>query len=169
MGDGVDKNISIAIEYFNEAINRNNDSAAMFNLAHIYLYEESVKFDLDKAIGLLIKATLLENAFAFNLLKLALIKKYKNISKLVIENELKNNGVKKIDKMVNQIYNDIIKRNLTNPNFFIFLYGIDKDINLVYDLNFHYKQIDIKIEKKSRITSKSSNEINSDFYAGFEA
>lgn len=55
--DKIEKRIGNAIELFNEAIKQKNDYLAMYNLAHIYIYDEKIKQNLDEPIDLLIKSS----------------------------------------------------------------------------------------------------------------
>ena len=45
--ENLESNISTATEYLKEAIRQKNDAVAMFNLAHIYLYENSSISNID--------------------------------------------------------------------------------------------------------------------------
>ncbi|KAK8847116.1 hypothetical protein M9Y10_019696 [Tritrichomonas musculus] len=81
-------NIGNAIVYFEEAIRQKNDYLSMYNLAHIYMYDSTIKQDLNKSIDLLIRSM---NKFehSFILLCLALLLKFDfNIE--AIKQELKH-------------------------------------------------------------------------------
>ena len=56
-GEEISKNVNNAIVYFEEAISQKNDYLSMYNLAHIYLFSETVKHDINKSIDLLIKSS----------------------------------------------------------------------------------------------------------------
>ena len=73
-----------ASEYFSkkelneDLAHRLNDEVSMYNLAHLYLYEEPIKESINQSIDLLIRS-LKEGFFSsFYLLGIALIKKYGN-------------------------------------------------------------------------------------------
>ncbi|KAK8884689.1 hypothetical protein M9Y10_043808 [Tritrichomonas musculus] len=46
-----------AAVYFEEAIRQKNDCLSMYNLAHICMYDETIKQDLDKSINLLVRSS----------------------------------------------------------------------------------------------------------------
>lgn len=66
---------------------------AIFNLTHLHIYEEINKPDLTKAIELLVKPTSKKIVFSFDLLCLAVIKKYEILNISDIEKDFE-----KIDK-----------------------------------------------------------------------
>ncbi|KAK8840428.1 hypothetical protein M9Y10_030633 [Tritrichomonas musculus] len=70
------KNLPNAIEYFNEAIQKNDDLLSMINLANIYFFEKDFK-NIDKSIELLIKSCKYRFTPSLEYLCLALITKYK--------------------------------------------------------------------------------------------
>lgn len=59
-----------AIEYFNEAIRKENDFIAMYYLANSYIYEEENKQDISKPIELLVRSA---NMFYHSLVLLSLL------------------------------------------------------------------------------------------------
>ncbi|KAK8846996.1 hypothetical protein M9Y10_019570 [Tritrichomonas musculus] len=80
-------NVGNAIVYFEEAIRQKNDYLSMYNLARIYMYDSTIKQDLNKSIDLLIRSM---NKFKHSsiLLSLALLLKFDfNIE--TIQHELK--------------------------------------------------------------------------------
>ena len=48
-GNEIVQNCEFSIEYFEEAIRRFNDKVSMFNLAHIYIYEDKYNNRLKKS------------------------------------------------------------------------------------------------------------------------
>ena len=76
--DKIEPRLGSSIDYFKEAIRKKNDKVSMYNLAHLYLYEEPIKDSIDKSIELLVRS--LNEGFypSFELLCLSLIKKYGN-------------------------------------------------------------------------------------------
>lgn len=45
------------LNYLMRQLNKKNDYLAMYNLAHIYIYDEKIKQNLDELIDLLIKSS----------------------------------------------------------------------------------------------------------------
>ena len=86
-GQGVPPNPYGSIVYFEEAIRQKNDKVAMFNLAHIYFYEEAGISNLDKAIELLVKSALKNTIYSLELLCLAVIKKYESLDIFTINED----------------------------------------------------------------------------------
>lgn len=74
--DIVEKSLGLSIVYFEEAIPQKDDEVSMYNLAHLYFYEDSNKDSIDKSIELLIHSN--EKGFlqSKELLCLTLLKKY---------------------------------------------------------------------------------------------
>ena len=69
-GEKIKKNISNAIEFFEEAIRQKNDYISMYNLAHIYIYDETLEQkDINKQIQLLIESS---NKFHYSLFLLCI-------------------------------------------------------------------------------------------------
>lgn len=81
-GKGVEKDISKSIEYFKDAVNQNNDPIAMFNLAHIYFYDEVYKKYLSKSLKLLIKASIKDIPGLFELLYLVSANKFEPLNEM---------------------------------------------------------------------------------------
>ena len=52
----IEPRLGSSIDYFEEAIRQENDKASMYNLAHLYFYEESINHNYDKSIDLLIQS-----------------------------------------------------------------------------------------------------------------
>ena len=52
---GIERRLGLSIEYFKEAIRQKNDKVSMYNLAHLYLYEEQIKDSINQSIDLLIR------------------------------------------------------------------------------------------------------------------
>lgn len=67
----------------------------MFDLAHLHFYEEIDKTNLDTAIELLVKSTINKNKQSFDLLCLAVIKKYKDLDASEIEKDFEKIDDKK--------------------------------------------------------------------------
>ena len=55
-GEEIKPNLGLANEYFKEAINQKKDKIAMYNLAHMYLYNDHIKEEFDP-IELLIRSS----------------------------------------------------------------------------------------------------------------
>ena len=86
-----------AEEYLIEAIRKSNDKVAMYNLAHIYIYDEKTEEFIDKSIELLINSIINNFYPSEKLLCLLLIKKYGfDIEKII-------NCVSKFTKYVDKL------------------------------------------------------------------
>lgn len=83
----VKQNIALSIEYFNVAITQKNDLLSMFNLACIYLYNDSFKDNVELSIDLLIKSSNRGFHPSKELLCLALIKKF-GFNLVIIKDEI---------------------------------------------------------------------------------
>ncbi|KAK8843573.1 hypothetical protein M9Y10_024630 [Tritrichomonas musculus] len=117
-GESAPKRLGSAIEYFEEAIRQGNDYLSMYNLAHIYIYEENINQDINKLIDLLIKSSEKFDP-SFFLLCIILIKQ--NISyKDVIKN---NDLAKKISRKIVEI-----------GSKFEVIYDYLKDKDYIYNL-----------------------------------
>ncbi|KAK8836936.1 hypothetical protein M9Y10_036967 [Tritrichomonas musculus] len=155
-GQGVEPRIANTIEYFNEAIQQKNDAVAMFNLAHIYFYEEGVQSDLKKAMELIVKSLLSDIPHSLDLLCLIVLKKYQQFSIDDIKKDFENISKDSGEDLAEIVFEVI----------FIYekLFMAIKDINLVYyGFNIENQTMKEKIEK---IDNRS--ELNSYFYEGFD-
>ena len=166
LGNEIPKNLGFAIEYFDEAISRFNDELSIYNLAHLYLYEDETKEKIDKSIELLTK--LLKTSFfpARNLFCIALIikngcnfeKNYQNLLEIKISIYL----MKIILEM-------ILKQNFIIKSFFEEKYQQYKKIDFLYDFNTNKIQSnELNKQKSIQIDKKEYKEISQIFYDGFD-
>ena len=163
-GKGVSANSYNSVVYFEEAIRQKGDEVAMFNLAHIHLYEEIHKSNLDKAIELLVKPTIKEIEFSFDLLCLAVIKKYEVLNESEIEK-----CFEKIDKergrlLANHVCGEIKFQQMQDPNYYEKTYNKLKDIKLVY----YGDKIENQTEKQKIEYIDPRPKINELFYEGLD-
>ncbi|KAK8886523.1 hypothetical protein M9Y10_041987 [Tritrichomonas musculus] len=161
-GKGLPANICNSVEYFEEAIRQKGDEVAMFNLAHIHLYEEFHKSNLDKAIELLVKPAIKEIEFSFDLLCLAVIKKYEVLNESEIEE-----CFEKIDKeggrlLAYHVCGEIKFQQIQDPNYYEKTYNKLKDIKLVY----YGDKIENQTEKQKIEYIDPRPKINELFYEG---
>ena len=159
-GGEIKPNIATSIEYFKEAIHQKSDKIAMFNLAHIYFYEEYGVSDLNKSIELLIKSSKQYFTISIYLLCLALIKKYTHIDISQIQRDFKS-----IDNILALSINNHVKEiNLENHSVYQEWFDEMKDYNLVYyGSNIKNQKLKTKID----IVDKK-NQLDDNFYEGFE-
>ena len=153
-GQGVKANPSGSIVYFEEAIRQKNDEVAMFNLAHIYFYEEAGISNLKKAIELLVKPAIKGVIHSLDLLCLAVIKKYESPDIYKINEDFRTIDHENSWLLSEKVIKNIESRNLMESSFYDRLYDDLKEINLVYYVN--------TIENQTRIL-KYFNEL---FYEG---
>lgn len=136
-GEEIPKRIGSAIEYFKEAKNHSNDAICMYNLAHLCLFENTVKDSIDESIKLLIRSSMLNFSPSKYLLCLALIAKFgfsfetqaiKELSKHAKKaNDLSSTLCKMIENL--KLRNKVVYTN--THNFFKsidFLYGSFEDV-----------------------------------------
>lgn len=160
------KNIGYAIEYFKENISRFSDILSMYNLAHIFIYDEGFKEKIDEAIDLLVKCSNQNFSPAIDLLSIALIIKYKFDLKQIYNDlekrtDEKNNLQEKIHKIIDLDYG-------LNHDSFEEMYTNYKTIDFLYDF-FYHPIVSKKLNEINEIKSKNTNlnKITSDFYDGF--
>ena len=145
-----------SVVYFEEAIRQKGDEVAM--------YEEIHKSNLDKAIKLLVKPTIKEIEFSFDLLCLAVIKKYEVLNESEIEK-----CFEKIDKergrlLANHVCGEIKFQQMQDPNYYEKTYNKLKDIKLVY----YGDKIENQTEKQKIEYKDKRPKINGLFYEGLE-
>ena len=161
-GKGVKANPSASIIYFEEAIRQKGDKIAMFNLAHIYFYEEAGISNLDLAIELLINSISGDNECSIVLLCLATVKKYQKLNKSEIIKDFekidKEHGYSKAMKLLNTIKKYRLKEQIYYEQMYFFL----KKINLVY----YGQKIENQTHKKKKEIIDRRPKINSLFYEG---
>ena len=167
-GDEIPKNTQFAIELFSESIRKKNDSLAMYNLSHIYLYEMPNYINVNKAIELLIKSV--KNGFiqSIELLSLALIKKYGfDINNIKIEIEKYSNKSSSLFIKIMQI---IKIRKLNDLQCFEIQYQFHRNIDYLYNNQYKYipsgELLNYKIIQSLRKINKRKD-VTDDFYAGF--
>ena len=166
-GEDVQKNIGLAIEYFKEGINQKNDKICMYNLSHIYIYDEPIEGCLDESIQLLIQSSKQDFNPAKALLSLAIVKLYgfniDSIKRKIID--IPNLS----DDLTNLIIQIIEYYNLTNESIFNSLYESYKENDFLY--NLFYICIPTKIIKKiclnEKLLKNDKSNLTKEFYDGF--
>ena len=158
----IEKNIGLAIEYFKEAIRQSNDYLSMYNLAHIYMYNELVNQNLNKSIDLLIRSM---NKFihSFILLCLALLKKFSSSD--AIKKELK----KRTDISENT-KSEILVMVAICELFFKVLYESYQYQDFLYNMDLKpvlSSEIECIKEKDVHQTYPNAKELSPEFYKGF--
>ena len=161
LGKGVKQNIGQSIEYFNEAIRQENDPVAMFNLAHIYYFEEAGIIDIDKAFDLLIKSSQKQISYSNILLCLVAIKKFKSTD------------IKRIKKELEKIVQQQCSLLLEKIDYFIKSYRLYSPLNLS-KINEQLSKINLfyygtKVKNYRDVIKKENHiriDINSRFYEG---
>ncbi|KAK8837097.1 hypothetical protein M9Y10_037150 [Tritrichomonas musculus] len=161
-GKGLPENICNSVEYFEEAIRQKGDEVAMFNLAHIHLYEEFHKSNLDKAIELLVKPAINKIEFSFDLLCLAVIEKYEALNISEIEKDFEKIDKERGSKLAKRVYVEIKFQLTHDPAYYEKTYNKLKGINLVYYGN----KIENQTEKKKIEYIDPRPKTNKLFYEG---
>ncbi|KAK8883485.1 hypothetical protein M9Y10_042577 [Tritrichomonas musculus] len=159
-GAEIQPNIVLAIEYFNEAIHKSNDMICMYNLAHLYFYENKE----NDAIDLLIQSCKLGFHPSKYLLILSLIKKFQNRIDVFMK-ELEE-LIDKSSKLFSDIYQLFINHHFDDILSYNVFYQYFKKIDYLYD---HLGLVIMSTELKEREQEKPKyKNINSEFYIGFE-
>ncbi|KAK8837500.1 hypothetical protein M9Y10_036497 [Tritrichomonas musculus] len=162
----IEPNSSNAIVYFKEAIAQSNDFLSAYNLAHIYIYDDAIKQNLDEAIDILSNPNVDDIYYeSMFLLSLAIIKKYdSNIKNILTEIEkirLKNG-------MAADIVYNYIEDMMTKSNFKL-KYEAYRKKDFLYDMSFSQIEASL-IEKESNDANISnynkSRNITIEFYKG---
>ena len=171
-GIGIDKNIWYSIELLKESIHQKNDEVSMYNLSHIYIYEETGENNFDEAIKLLIKSSKKFDQSIY-LLSILLIKKYKKVTFEQIETEIKkfeSNNESEIIAIVYNVYNFIVETNMEQPDNFRYIYQLYKNIDFMYSVLYLPEETVDLMNKKTEINEEELDtrcNINNDFYEGF--
>ena len=158
----IEKNIGLSITYFKEAIQQKYDIVALYNLAHIYIYEIQSEKSIDDSINLLLGSSL--QFYESVLLCIALIKKHGfNIDKIQKELNEKINWdhtiVDSVCKMIKcyglfrEQFDDVIEYFKEVD----FLYTFTKNVIITKSLN----------EKEVTGKVKTCKNITAEFYEGF--
>ncbi|KAK8872157.1 hypothetical protein M9Y10_007919 [Tritrichomonas musculus] len=142
----VTKNLGLSIDYFKEAIHQKNDILSMYNLAHLYLYEDPIKNSIDESIKLLIRSVN-EGAFqpSMKLLCLALLKRYGFYLDIIKEEVEERSGSNK--ELAFKVCKKISDMQLYDEKYFESQYEYYRNIDFLYN------------HKLKPILSKSINDI----------
>ena len=165
--DGIKKNLGAAIDYFSEAIRQKDDYLSMYNLAHLYIYEEEVTSNINKIIDLLIKSSIQFN-HSLILLCLVLIKKFDfNIEMINKEIEKRND---KATNLTTKIYRMIYNLNLFERSVFHNFYENYSTKDFFYNIHLNAIQsIELQNINPNKVTPiyPNAKNISSEFYNGF--
>ena len=160
-GDEIPKNIGLAKEYFNEAVNKSNDYLSMFNLAKIYIFDEPNEKYHKKIIELLTNSFSLGFKHSIFLLSSYLFKKYGlDLSKI---------SAAVPTKFRNEVINIIQYKILADKNIddtFRFYQNTD----YIYDKLLDFTELtDIKHKNNRGVHKRNKyiKDINKEFYDGF--
>ena len=166
---GINKNLSLAKEYFKEAVAQKNDAVSMFNLSNLLLNEEQETKDYKKVIELLIGSSHQGLEESLQLLAFILIEKLKSICYDTIINELNaygqqsNNLVIRLFQMCKIFLHE-------NEESFQKMYQNIRKTNLIYIKHKIYTLNEVEKARYSHVLSQKSNlkDIDEYFYEGFE-
>lgn len=138
----------------------------MYNLSHIYIYDETVKCDINKAIELLIISSK-KLSQSRVLLSLVLFKEPSfNLTKVKQTIETREDISKELAEI---IYRIIINNELYNKSTYDTIYELYKGIDFVYNANLK-AILTISLEncnKKELLKYPNAKNISSKFYEGF--
>lgn len=170
--NGIDtkKNIPYAIELFQEAI-KLKSNISMYNLSHLYFYENIKGVELQIIIELLVKSSHIIASRV--LLALVLIKKYKFITlkQILYEfNPYESINNKQKYEYALRIYNFIKNKQLENIYYYEDMKNKCQQIDFMINYNYYPTFVNSLINryKTKKIQKPKQNNINQDFYDGFE-
>ncbi|KAK8881199.1 hypothetical protein M9Y10_003931 [Tritrichomonas musculus] len=167
--DEIAVNLGLSIEYFKEAIRQENDEVSMYNLAHLYFYEDPIKDSIDKSIELLINSIKSGFQQSEELLCIALIKKH-NFDVDIIITEI-DDIIQESEELSFDICEMIINSELLEQNYFESRYEYNRNIDFLYDIDLE-PCISKIIYDSEIITNSTPNpkifNISKLFYEGFE-
>lgn len=136
-GNEIKENIGFSLVYFEEAISQKNDVLAIYNISHIYIYQNCIEDGLIKSISLLIKSYSKRFPYLKDLLCIALIKKHGfNIERI---KEEFSNHINETDDLKSSIVSNINNGQLFDVSHFDNFYKYFQSIDFIYD--FDYKII----------------------------
>ena len=154
-----------AIEYLKEAIHKKNDILAKYNLANIYIYDETIRDKIDDAIELLFNS--IEFPHSYILLFIALLKKY-GFKLNEIEKHITELNNKNPKSTLPPISDDLCRLGLNNDSTYKILYEIFKDDYLVYDpLHKIVCFSDFLMQNNKKGNQINVPNITNEFYEGF--
>ncbi|KAK8892321.1 hypothetical protein M9Y10_029547 [Tritrichomonas musculus] len=154
-----------AIEYLKEAIHKKNDILAKYNLANIYIYDETIRDKIDDAIELLFNS--IEFPHSYILLFIALLKKY-GFKLNEIEKHITELNNKNPKSTLPPISDDLCRLGLNNDSTYKILYEIFKDNYLVYDpLHKIVCFSDFLMQNNKKGNQINVPNITNEFYEGF--
>ncbi|KAK8881040.1 hypothetical protein M9Y10_003767 [Tritrichomonas musculus] len=163
-GDEIQSNTANAIVYLEEAIRQKNDILSMYNLANIYMYDESYENKIDEAIELLFNSF---DQFLHSriLLCLALIKKY-GFQIEEIEKHVRELNNKKPKAALPLLFSHLHLFQLND--FFTILYESYRDKYFLYNHLLQFVSFsEFQEQKRINMNHKNIPDINSAFYEGF--
>ena len=151
---------------FKEAIAQKNDELSMYNLVHLYFFQQRDRFDFDKCLNLLLKSSKILNNYPFYFICLIFVDKYKKVTFELIENDLKNQSYIKPITLFKMLKNNCFEEDFDEN------YQIIKEIDFVYDIDnipIEYSSFESQkqIEIKEGGCKTPLHNISDDFYEGF--
>lgn len=160
--DKIQKNVNYAIELLKEA-RKMKEGLVMYNLAHIYIFEDGFENKIDESIDLLFESVSFEPAIM--LLCIILIKKYgfnfDMIEQIIIEKTSESNKI---------FQNRIIKQLKLFDEFKLNeQYKLYQSLDFLFGFNSHFRAFaSSKIFNEERKNeNKEMKDLTSEFYDGF--
>ncbi|KAK8891597.1 hypothetical protein M9Y10_028810 [Tritrichomonas musculus] len=162
--DKIKPRLGLSIEYFKEATKQKNDKVAMYNLGHLYLYEEPIKDSINQSIDLLIQS--LNEGFlpSLELLCISLIKKYgEDVVSIKQKLEEQTNNSNKYKTTILTL----IEKILSSKSLYELIYLKFKNIDYLYNALFEVIVSDTIAKEKEIQRNPNIKDISSEFYHGF--
>ena len=158
----IQKNIQYSMIYFKEAIFQKNNMIAMYNLAHLYIYDDVLNNEnINKSIDLLFKLLKYKFVPSLELLCIALLKKY-DLDFDKVKEEVENIKDNEFSTFVIEL---IEKEKVYVKSNFDKLFEFYRNNVYYYDELIDYFPIRL-LSSKSKSNRKSKN-IDHNFYEGF--
>ncbi|KAK8834437.1 hypothetical protein M9Y10_018146 [Tritrichomonas musculus] len=165
-GDKIKKRVGDAIVYFEEAIRQKNDYLSMYNLAHLYIYDETVNGDINKSIELLIKSS---DQFSHSMILLCIliVKQFGFNIDLIKEKIEERSGEQK--NLSIRVIQKIFDLNLFDKLTFETMYESYRNKDFLYDALLAIIESSDLLKPKPKDVPKYPNakDITSLFYEGF--
>ncbi|KAK8899318.1 hypothetical protein M9Y10_001631 [Tritrichomonas musculus] len=166
-GNEIEKNTANAIVYFEEAIRQKNDILSMYNLAHIYMYDETIKQDINKSIELLIKSS---HEFGHSLILLCIaFVHYFGFNFEKVEHEtVKYLGLN--NNLLSSISKKMVELKLNDKKTFYYLHESYRKKDFLYNIQKKYILTSDILRKNFEETTPKYyyiRDISSEFYDGF--
>ena len=141
----------------------------MYNLAHLYFYENPIENSIQESIKLLITSSNKNHYESIFLLCIISIKEFGNSFEKIIQNLMKFESFS--TKLASSMYRIIEYNKLYQPSVFNSKYAQYRYIDFIFDFEFFFSDFSkhVYFLKNGNIIKEENHQenINSDFFEGF--